>query len=68
MVGKRGGEEKGEEGREEEEDVREVRLQEKRGRKDICVRRETVILEGEVEDKRWASRLRLGGVGRNSVE
>ena len=36
--------------------------------KDICVRRETVILEAEFEDKRWASRLRLGGVGRNSVE
>ena len=36
--------------------------------KDICVRRETESLVGEVEDKRWASRLRVGGVGRNSVE
>ena len=40
----------------------------RRGRKDIFVRRETEILEGEVEDKRKASRLRWGGVGRNSVE
>ena len=36
--------------------------------KDICVRRETESLVGEVEDKRWASRLRWEGVGRNSVE
>ena len=36
MVGKRGGEEKGEEGREEEEDVREVRLQEERQERHLC--------------------------------
>ena len=36
MVGKRGGEEKGEEGREEEEDVREVRLKEERQERHLC--------------------------------
>ena len=36
MVGKRGGEEKREEGRQEEEDVREVRLQEERQERHLC--------------------------------
>ena len=36
MVGKRGGEEKGEEGRQEEEDVREVRLKEERQEGHLC--------------------------------
>ena len=36
MVGKRGGEEKREEGRQEEEDIREVRLQEERHERHLC--------------------------------
>ena len=36
MVGKRGGEEKREEGRQEQEDVREVRLKEERQERRLC--------------------------------